>query len=148
MKTYIFRLALVAAGVATSLPAAAADHPLADRIFERMDTNNDDKVDAGEMEQARAARFKRLDANGDGVVSAAEQDRAQNRVRRRAAMREEMMARQFERLDADGDQAVSGDEFFANQPLARADANKDGVVTREEFGAAADTLRSLRSGRK
>ena len=72
MKTYIFRLALVAAGVATSLPAAAADHPLADRIFERMDTNNDDKVDAGEMEQARAARFKRLDANGDGVVSAAD----------------------------------------------------------------------------
>ena len=148
MKTFIFRLALVAAGVAASLPAAAADHPLADRIFERMDTNNDDKVDAGEMEQARAARFKRLDANGDDVVSAAEQDRAQNRVRRRAAMREEMMARQFERLDADGDQAVSGDEFFANQPLARADANKDGVVTREEFGAAADTLRSLRSGRK
>ncbi len=148
MKTFIFRLALVAAGVAASLPAAAADHPLADRIFERMDTNNDDKVDAGEMEQARAARFKRLDANGDDVVSAAEQDRAQNRVRRRAAMREEMMARQFERLDADGDQAVSGDEFFANQPLARADANKDGVVTREEFGATADTLRSLRSGRK
>lgn len=148
MKTYICRLALVAVGLAAAYPTMAADHPLADRIFERMDTNNDDKIDAGEIEQARAARFKRLDADGDGVVSAAEQDRARNRLRRRAAVREEMMARQFERMDADGDQAVSGDEFFEKQPLARADANKDGVVTREEFGAAADTLRSLRAGRK
>jgi Ca2+-binding EF-hand superfamily protein len=119
-----------------ALPAAAAESPMAGRAFDRLDTNQDGRVDSLEIESAQADHFKRLDADGDGVISATEQGRAENRIRRRAAMREARLARQFERLDANGDGAVSADEFAESQPVARADGNKDGVVSREEFEAA------------
>jgi hypothetical protein len=128
--------------VLVTVPVAAAEGPMAGRAFDRLDTNQDGRIDSVEIENARAERFKRLDADGDGVISETEQGRAENRIRRRAAMREARLARQFERLDANGDGAVSADEFTHSQPLARADANKDGAVSREEFEAAISAARA------
>lgn len=133
-------LAAVQTASAQQAPRAGA--------FERLDTNGDGAIDSTELANARTTRFKRLDENGDGVVSEVEQMRAQDRVRRRAAMMEAMMARQFERLDTNHDHSLSEDELLsAPQPLAaRADADKNGVITREEFDQAAEAARTRRRG--
>ena len=139
---YPLGTAAVALGLALStLPATAAENPRAQRAFDRLDSNHDGKVDAAEMEAMRAARFKRLDVNGDGVISNSEQNRAESRIRRRAALLEARIARQFEQMDTDRDLAVSEDEFVGAPPLARADANQDGAVTRAEFDAAIAAVR-------
>jgi Ca2+-binding EF-hand superfamily protein len=143
-----FRSALAAVGFAlASFAATAADRPLGERAFERLDANHDGKVDAAEMEAARTGQFKRLDANNDGVISDIEQTRATDRIRRRAAMREARLARQLEQMDADHDNAISEDEYVGAAPLSRADANKDGAVSREEFEATIASLQARRPRR-
>ena len=87
------------------------------------------------MAQERAAEaFARLDANKDGRIDATEL----------AAMRAKMPARPDRpphppMLDTNKDGKVSKDEWMASpDPLfERADANKDGRLTREEAAAAA-----------
>lgn len=140
-----FRSALAAAGLAlVSFAAPAADRPLGARAFERLDANHDNKVDSAEMENARAGQFKRLDANNDGVISESEQTRATDRIRRQAALREARLARQLEQMDADHDNTISEDEYVGTAPMSRADANKDGAVSREEFEAMAANLQARR----
>lgn len=141
-KSRLSRAGLVLGLALASLPAVAADSPVAGRAFDRLDANRDGRIDSIEMENARAARFKRLDADGDGIISETEQGRAENRIRRQAAMREARLARQFERMDANGDGAVSADEFTDSRPMIQRDSNKDGAISREEFEAALSAARA------
>lgn len=147
IKSRLFLSGLVLGLTFAALPAPAAEPSRAGRAFERLDTNQDGRVDTLEIENARASRFKRLDADGDGVISATEQGRAEDRIRRRAAIREARLAQRFERLDADGNGAVTADEFMESPLLMRADGNKDGAVTREEFEAALSAARARGPGR-
>lgn len=130
------------AALALSAPALADHHKSGDaddgqaaggRMFDRLDVNNDGKVDRLEIEQARDARFARFDADGDGRVTQAEFEAGH------AAMREQRrkarQARMFARHDADGDGVLTEDELPGQgmaRMLDRLDSDGDGAISRDE----------------
>lgn len=100
--------------------------------FDKLDANHDGVVSAEEFGAAAIARFKALDAAGDGRVTAAEIANSPQ-ARERA---EHVAAHIVQRLDANGDGLVSKDEFLAaaRQRFARLDRDGDGFLTVDEIG--------------
>ncbi len=85
------------------------------------------------------AMFTRLDTNRDGMISRAEFDSVRGQGRQRMAQKGAMRARafggrMFAMADTDKDGRISLQEATAAtmQRFDSADANRDGVVTREE----------------
>lgn len=107
---------VIIASVAAALAAGAAfagHHkskgdrgPRAERMLERLDTDQDGKVTLEEMKTVSIERFSRRDIDGDGVVS--REDRKARRALRRAE--------RFDKIDADGDGQISKEEFAAFKP--------------------------------
>jgi Ca2+-binding EF-hand superfamily protein len=88
--------------------------------FERLDRNDDGVITREEVTAARTASFSNLDTDRDGFIS-----------------REEMQRQQTARRGADGRiTQTSGPYRGGRINLQRADANRDGAVTRAEFDAA------------
>jgi Ca2+-binding EF-hand superfamily protein len=139
---------IAGASVVFAAPASAqTGEPMGAQIFEKMDTNDDGRVDAAEMATARGARFDRLDRDGDGFVTAAELERLQTRIQRAARAIEGGVAERFDRFDADGDGRVNRAEFTAAQfgPVAELlDADGDGAISQEEFSRVAAAMKAFR----
>jgi hypothetical protein len=103
-------------------------------LFDQLDRNHDQAVDAVELRES----FEILDRDGDGVIE-----------------REEVSGL-IERGDADGDGRLSPAEFEQlDWERLSADLNRDGRITREEFDftrdqlfLAADTNRDRRVGHR
>lgn len=134
--------------------------------FAKMDVNADGAISKADREARQQERFAEADANGDGEITPAEmtaarETRAAERAERRAQKAGQRQAKMFERLDTDGSGGLSQAEMEAGKAkraeargerrgrdgakgrrggamrmLRRADANKDQMVTREEFDAA------------
>lgn len=107
-----------------------------ERMFVRMDVNEDGAIDADEIDAARGARFSAIDTDGDGVISSDEMKaHAMERAAKRADAR-------FAKLDANDDGGVDPAEMTATHDgrhkgmFERMDADGDGRVTREEAAAA------------
>jgi Ca2+-binding EF-hand superfamily protein len=102
--------------------------------FERLDTNRDGKLTADELPAERKDAILRADANKDGAVTI---DEFAARPRQFLVRRVEV---EFKALDADSDSKLTKAEVDAarGKPmlLLIADANKDGVVTKEELAKA------------
>lgn len=102
--------------------------------FEGLDTNRDGKLAADELPPERKDSILRADANKDGAVTFEE---FAARPRQFLVRRIEV---EFKALDADGDGKLTKAEADAarGKPmlLLMADANKDGVVTKEELAKA------------
>ena len=75
--------------------------------------------------------FERLDTNRDGVINEAEFAAAANRIGAGRSMRAQRLDRRGERFAQRGP-AIGGGQRAG----ARADTNRDGTVTRDEFAAA------------
>jgi len=106
--------------------------PFAQKRFEGLDANHDGVVTLNEYIAAATAHFKQFDAAGDGRVTAAEiaaSPRAQERAARVAQ-------RVVKRLDSNGDGVVTQEEFLAaaKRRFARIDQNGDGFIDAAEFG--------------
>ena len=80
-----------------------------DVSFEQLDANGDGEVTPAEMRASGAARFEEADTNGDGKLS-------------------------FDELEA---QAQDNYKRFIGLLIARADADKDGMLTLQEMRDAA-----------
>ncbi|MXP40425.1 hypothetical protein GRI75_02035 [Altererythrobacter soli] len=125
------------------------------QAFERMDANQDGKIDQADRDARQKTRFDRVDADGNGAITyaeftAARGERAERgqpgeggeRMGRRGGHRMGMRGHgSFGRMieaDANGDGAITQAEFQAAavQRFDRADADKNGTVTREERKAA------------
>lgn len=112
--------------------------------FERLDTNRDGKLAGDEIPAERKNAILRADADKDGAVTFAEF----------TARPREMLVRrvqvEFKALDADGDGKITKAEAEAarGKPmlLLVADANKDGVVTKEELAKSFAERRGARAG--
>lgn len=159
------------AGAAYAQQAAKHDGPItraeaqakAQEMFARMDANKDGKLDQADHAARRAAMFDRIDTDRNGQISRAEFDAMAERGPRgpeagdgskgpedghrmhrfghRGGHHGGMMMGRM--ADADKDGAVSQAEFVnaALQRFDRADANRDGTVTREERQAAFKAMR-------
>ncbi len=104
------------------------------RRFERLDTNRDGKLTADELPLDRREAIMRADANKDGAVTLEE---FAARPRQFLVRRVEV---EFKALDSDGDGKLTkaGIDAARGKPLLLliADANKDGVVTKDELAKA------------
>lgn len=102
----------------------------AQRRFDKLDGNHDGVVTLSEYLAAANAKFKELDIAGNGHVTAdeiADSPQAHERA-------EHVAAHIAKHLDANGDGLVSKDEFLAaaRQRFAKMDANGDGFISADE----------------
>jgi hypothetical protein len=127
---------LLLAGLAPRPARAQSDRDSALAWYDSLDLDHDGRLTAAEAEAVIRRRFRRIDANGDGYLTVEEylaglppghDDEAKHLTAR------------FRAMDADHDGRVSVDEmvvFVRRRVIRNADANGDGVLTREEFEAA------------
>jgi hypothetical protein len=99
------------------------------RMFEMLDTNDDDTLAADEVQTALRDRLEAFDADGDGTLALEEfQDL-------HAEFMRPMMVDHFQFLDDDGDGQVTPDEM--GQPFARMirwmDTDGDGAIGPDEL---------------
>lgn len=143
-----------------------------DARFKTMDANGDGKVTTEEraaMRQARLdKRFAKMDRDGNGQISKAEFSAAHearmggrgpqadgqrgpgHRMRGHRGHGGPMMGMMGGRADADKDGVLTRAEFMA-RPVAmfdKADSNKDGTVTADERKAAFEAMRAVAKDRR
>ncbi len=155
--------ALVAATLATALPAAArgpgegmgmsgmmGDGLFMDEMFQQLDADGDGKISAEEIKAHRSAEITGVDANKDGKLS--QDELVALEMKRMEQMATNRAMRQIERLDADGDGLLSIEEMAARpmpmRMFERVDADGDGAISREEIEAAKLRMAEHRDGRE
>lgn len=117
-------------------PPHRGDGKRAEKIFEKLDTDKDGNLSREEVAKARHNRLNGMDKDKDGYISA--DDLAAHKAERSAKHQERHHARFVEHFDKDDDGRVSVEELKSYQSgrFARADADNDGKVSREEWQAA------------
>ncbi len=131
--TIILFLLLLAAAVS---PASADDTlDSAFRWFDSFDRDDDGALTIDEMRRLGGKRFRRADVDGDGAINAVEYLRgipADDETERKRVLK------RFQAIDTDKDALATGEEHDAFLALVveAADADADGVMTRDEFEAA------------
>jgi EF hand len=129
------------AGLITALSAIPAlaqetDAQSADRYFDRLDQKKQGFFTLADMQRVEGKAFKRTDINRDGEFTLSEF------IDGIPSDREDIIdrfTRRFRLADADDSGGVPLQEYmdFCARVVAAADANQDGMVTKEEFVAAA-----------
>lgn len=154
--TLVSVLSLAVAASAVQAQEAAKPAPEVPRGFAMMDYNGDGKITVEDFTEKKLATQKAMDPNADGFVTLEEMKAfAGEQARARAEAHAE---RRFKALDTDGDGRLSAVEALMGQAgprgkgpgpegfIARADANKDGAVSPEEFTAAHKAMREAMRG--
>lgn len=127
----------------------------ADAMFDRMDANNDGKIDAADRAARQARMFDRIDTDKNGSISKAEfAAMHEMRGERRGAASTGgahdghrkgggMMGKM---ADTNGDGTITRAEFDAGVKarFAKLDTNGDGTVSAAERTAARDQMRAER----
>lgn len=166
-------LLAASAAVLVGAVAVAAPGHMGGRGFDKLDANSDGSVTRAEINAQAAERFARIDANRDGFVTQAEMtahhetmraqmatkmkeradqggDRAEKRAERmeKRADRMEKRGNPFAKRDANSDGRISLAEFQAGgaRMIERFDADKNGVVTKEEMSKAREAWKGKRKG--
>ncbi len=107
----------------------------AERMFERMDTDNDGIVSIDDAKALAAVRFAAMDTDGNGEITRSE------RRDFRQSKRTERRAERFARLDTDGDGMISLEDMKnasgsrAERRFARLDTDGDGLVSLDDMQA-------------
>lgn len=165
---------LLAASTAVLMAAVAVAAPgMGGRGFDKLDANSDGSITRAEVDAQAAERFAKIDSNRDGFVSQAEMtahhetmrsqraekmkeraaaggERAEKRADRMEKRGERMAKRggdHFARRDANSDGRISLAEFQAggDKMIARFDADKNGVVTKDEMAKAREAWKGKRN---
>ena len=133
------------AGLATALVAMPAlaqqtetDAQSAERYFDRLDQKKQGFFTLADMQRVEGKAFKRIDLDKDGEFTLSEFTDGIPSDRQDIVDR---FTRRFELADADDSGEVPLQEYmdFCARVVAAADANQDGMVTKEEFVAASSS---------
>ena len=123
----------------SSIPAFAqqveTDAQSAERYFQRLDQKKQGFFTLADMQRIEGKAFKRIDLDKDGELTLSEFTDGIPSDRQDIIDR---FTRRFELADADDSGEVPLHEYmdFCARVVAAADANQDGMVTKEEFVAA------------
>ncbi|HSJ77340.1 MAG TPA: hypothetical protein VK913_01285 [Erythrobacter sp.] len=122
------------------LSVALAGTAMAGPMGARSDMNKGGPLTKAELNAKLDQRFNALDTNGNGQIEAAEMEAAKQQWQAKRAERRE--ARSGEARTGDAVTKRSGKQRGAMGAGKRGqiDANGDGIITREEFGARALAL--------
>lgn len=142
-----------AAGIAALAAAAWALTP-GPRGLAGLDFNQDGRIVRAEIQQGARQRFAELDRNNDGRLVADELPRGPHgrghgrHGERHDRFGPEAPPPQAAAADANGDGALDLREFYADFSArsARADADRDGIVSAEELAAHRPGRRGRRHG--
>lgn len=132
MKAALIGATFVLAGIGVVAVAQPGPRPGGGDRLAALDTDGDGAVSRAEIDAALAEAFARADSDGDGAVTRAElqaHHSAEREQRRADGQRDH-----FDRADANGDGVLGPDEFGARMTamFERVDADGDGLVTAEE----------------
>ena len=129
-------LTLLAVLLQPAAAGAPAAQPIRDALLKRFDLDKDGKLNAAEMEAAKAARAKRKEGKSDTPMA----DKALENPGPRA----------LEKFDADKDGKLSDSEKQAAREAfkKRADANQDGKVDKSERVAAGEAMKAAVNAKK
>ena len=123
-------------GVPAFAQQPETDAQSAERYFERLDQKKQGFFTLADMQRVEGKTFKRTDDNKDGQLTLSEYnfgipDERQDVIDR--------FTRRFRMADAVTNGRVTMDEYmqFCANVVTAADTNQDGMVTKEEFIAAA-----------
>lgn len=126
--------ALAIAIMASVVPAAIAqDKPdFRSLFFNRLDQNKDGVLLLEDLQRIAAKEFRRIDADSSATLSLDEYVFGIPGDRQDAI---DFFTTRFQRSDfnQDGQVDFNEDQAYAIDLMARADANKDGQVTKDEF---------------
>lgn len=131
--------AFVCCGLFLGVPAAIAqemtEQQSAERYFDRLDQKKQGFFTVADMQRIEAKVFTRTDDNKDGLLMLSEYNYGIPDERQDVIDR---FTKRFRMADADTNGRVTMDEYmqFCVNVVAAADANQDGMVTKEEFIAA------------
>lgn len=126
MKSTLIKTLAAASVIGLGFGAVAMADQKGDRAtkkaekIQQFDTNGDGKLDEAEREAIRLSKFAEFDTDGSGSLS-----RAEITTRQQAKLSEEL------------------DRYFSNE-----DANGDGVISVDEFGATRKAKRGERKAKR
>ena len=129
-------LAVLTLGAPALAQQVETDVQSAERYFQRLDQKKQDFFTLADLQRMEGKAFKRTDDNKDGVLTLSEYvfgipDDRQDVIDR--------FTRRYRLADADNNGGILFDEYmeFCARVVVAADANQDGMVSKEEFIAAA-----------
>ena len=104
-------------------------------MMTKYDANKDGKITMQEAETAHAAKFTAMDLNKDGFIDASE---AQKAKKERWEKMKEHHATKADGKEADASKGMHGHKRHGpGMMMEKADANKDGKITKAEYDAVA-----------
>lgn len=130
-----------AADIASSSGAIARIDHRAERLVRRIDTAGNGYITPDEFVAAAQQRFARLDRNGDGKLMPDELTRGRGRAAAASGKLAQFARKRFDKVDADHDGVVTADEYVAaaRALYAQFDAKHDGRVTAAEIESSPRT---------
>lgn len=103
------------------------------KYFDRIDANHDGVVTQDEYVAAATAHFNKVDANGTGEITAQQIAASPRMVKRE----QHFAAREVKHMDTNGDGVVSQEEYIAaaKARFSKLDKNGDGFIDADEMPA-------------
>lgn len=167
----------IALGASFASAHGAPGHRGPGGFFDRLDLNKDGKITRAEAAKMAEKRFNSADANKDGAITVAEMKAKHEKMRaewakKRGATKDggkrkgpsadgsrkgpghakgSKVGHFFEKADANKDGKITRAEAknMENARFARVDTNKDGAITKEEMRAAhMERMKKFREGHK
>lgn len=131
----IVTAAAILLGASTAMAQEQTEQQSAEKYFDRLDQKKQGFFTVADMQRIEAKVFTRTDDNKDGQLTLSEYNYGIPDERQDVIDR---FTKRFRMADADTNGRVTMDEYmqFCANVVAAADANQDGMVTREEFVAA------------
>lgn len=114
-------------------PGGPMDGERHEKIFQRMDKNEDGQITPDEFKAPKRHRLEKMDMDGDQAVTLEEMKAAQVKMAEKHRQKmEQHMEERFNKLDIDGNGSVTSEEARTAM-FSHLDKDGDGMISEDEF---------------